>query len=107
MLSENLSPSEMQYLDAHQMLLSSHYAASFLSQFPPQLQALDDRAGGVSMVEEPDLDKAVFVRVLRDVEETVHVEGTDVRCEFKRGDVWVIRWSAVKSLVLAGDVELV
>jgi GINS complex subunit 4 len=89
------------------MLLSNHYAASFLSQFPQQLQGLDDRAGGVSMVDEPDRDKAVFVRVLRDVEEIVYVEGTDVRCEFKRGDVWVIRWNAVKHSVLAGDVEMI
>jgi hypothetical protein len=43
------------------------------------------------MVDKPDEDKAVFVRVLRDVGD-IFVEGTDRRFEMKRGDVWVVRW---------------
>jgi GINS complex subunit 4 len=58
------------------------------------------------MVDAPDLDRAVFVRVLRDVGE-VEVKGTDVRCELKRGDVWVLRWSAVRDIVGKGDGELI
>lgn len=57
------------------------------------------------MVDHPDLDKAVFVRVLKDCGE-VRVEGTDVTCEFRRGDVWVLRWSAVRDKFLEGNVEL-
>ncbi|RAR05046.1 GINS complex, Sld5 component [Stemphylium lycopersici] len=91
-----LSPSEHQYLTSHQALLSSHYTSSFLSQFPASLQRLDDTTGGISMVDKPDEDKAVFVRALRDVGE-IFVEGTDRRFEMKRGDVWVVRWSAVKA----------
>jgi GINS complex subunit 4 len=101
-----LSADELQYLQHHQTLLSSHYHASFLGGFPPQLQRLDDTAGGISMVERPDVERAVFVRVLRDCGE-VSVPGTDVRAEFRRGDVWVVRWSAVKDKVLGGDVEVV
>jgi GINS complex subunit 4 len=100
-----LSHSEMQYLQHHQALLSHHYSASFLGSFPPALQRLDDTAGGISMVDRPDVEKAVFVRVLRDCGE-VGVPGTDVRAEFKRGDVWVLRWSAVREKVLDGDVEV-
>lgn len=61
-----LSPSENQYAQTHCALLERHYAASFLSAFPPKLRRLDDRAGagGVGMVEGPDLDKAVVVRCL-------------------------------------------
>lgn len=58
------------------------------------------------MVDKPDEDAAVFCRALRDVGE-VWVEGTDRRIEMKRGDVWVVRWSAVKKCVLGGDVELI
>lgn len=58
------------------------------------------------MIDRPDGDRAVFVRALRDCG-VVTVEGTDVRCEFRRGDVWVLRWSAVRDKVLAGDVELI
>ncbi|KAA6413483.1 MAG: GINS Sld5 component [Lasallia pustulata] len=101
-----LSSSELQYLTTHQSILHAHYRSSFLSQFPAQLQRLDDTAGGISMVEQPDVDKAVFVRALMDVEEPVVVEGTDIAFEMKRGDIFVVRWSAVRERVLAGDAEL-
>jgi GINS complex subunit 4 len=101
-----LSNDEVQYLSHHQSLLSQHYHSSFLGGFPQALRRLDDTAGGISMVERPDMDKAIFVRVLKDCGE-VRVEGTDVRAEFRRGDVWVVRWSAVREKVLDGDVEVV
>lgn len=89
----------------HQALLTSHYAASFLAQFPAGLQKMDDTTGGISMVEKPDEDAAVFVRVLREVGEVV-IPGTDKRLEMKRGDVWVVRWSVVRGWVKGGDLEL-
>lgn len=102
-----LSPSELQYATAHTSLLHAHYRSSFLSQFPASLQRMDDTAGGISMVEGPDADKAVFVRALKDVEEPVYVEGTDTAFEMRRGDVVVVRWSAVREVVMAGDAELI
>ncbi|OAL01431.1 GINS complex, Sld5 component [Phaeosphaeriaceae sp. SRC1lsM3a] len=104
-----LAPFEYQYLTSHQSLLSAHYSSSFLSQFPASLQRLDDTTGGISMIDKPDEDKAVFVRALRDVGE-IFVEGTDRRFEMKRGDVWVVRWSAIKQWAVGsgtGDVELI
>jgi GINS complex subunit 4 len=104
-----LSPSELQYLTSHQALLSQHYSASFLSQFPASLQRLDDTTGGISMIDKPDEDKAVFIRALRDIG-TVFIDGTDRRLEVKRGDVWVVRWSAVRRWAVGsgtGDVELI
>ena len=58
------------------------------------------------MVDKPDEDAAVFCRALRDVG-IVNVEGTDRSFEVKRGDVWVVRWSAIRKWVLAGDIELI
>lgn len=59
------------------------------------------------MIEMPDLDNAVFVRALRDVDEAVFVEGTDMAFRINIGDVYVVRWSAVRELVLGGDAELI
>ena len=59
------------------------------------------------MIETPDLDRAVFVRALRDTDEPVYVEGTDTYFEMRRGDVFVVRWSAVKALVEGGNAELI
>lgn len=58
------------------------------------------------MIEQPDMDKAVFVRALRDIHEPVVVDGTDIAFEMGRGNIFVVRWSAVRELVLAGDAEL-
>jgi len=104
-----LSSSEYQYLGSHQSLVSAHYASAFLAQFPPSLQRIDDTTGGISMIDQPDEDKAVFVRVLRDIG-TMVVEGTDRRFEMKRGDIWVVRWSAIRAWAVGsgtGDVELI
>jgi len=58
------------------------------------------------MVDRPDEDRAVFARCLRDVGD-VAVEGTEKVIPMMRGDVWVIRWSAVRRWVEVGDVELI
>ena len=59
------------------------------------------------MIEQPDLDKAVFIRVMRDVHEPVVIEGTDTAFEMRRGDVFVVRYSAIRENVQQGDVELI
>jgi GINS complex subunit 4 len=60
------------------------------------------------MVEEPDLDGAVFCKVVRDVEDrTVKILGTDAEFELKKGDIYVVRYSAVREFVLNGEVELI
>ncbi|KAL8890728.1 MAG: hypothetical protein Q9215_002172 [Flavoplaca cf. flavocitrina] len=102
-----LSASELQYANTHQTLLEAHYRSSFLTQFPTSLQRLDDTAGGISMVEQPDTDTAVFVRVLRDIEVPIVIEGTDTDFEMRRGDVYVVRWSAIREYVMNGDAELI
>lgn len=103
-----LSRTELQYLRHHTALLEGHYKASFLGSFPGQLQKMDDTGGGISMVDAPDLDQAVFVRVLRDAG-TVEVQGEqgtgDV--ELRRGDVWVLRWRVVREGVRRGDLEMI
>lgn len=52
------------------------------------------------MVEEPDLEAVVWVRVLA---EGVEVEGE----RQERGAVLVVRWRSVREGVLRGGVELV
>lgn len=59
------------------------------------------------MIDVPDLDAAVFVRLLRDM--VVEGRGTDAdnAMDGKYGDVMILRWSSAKPLVDAGDAELV
>ncbi|KAL7817735.1 hypothetical protein V8C26DRAFT_397765 [Trichoderma gracile] len=106
-LRRRLSPTELAYATRHQALLHNHYLSSFLSSFPQRLQNLNDTAGNVSMIDSPDLDTAVFVRLLRDKD--VYGRGTDVDTILPaaNGDVLIMRWSSAKGLVEDGDAELV
>lgn len=105
---EILSTLERQYLQSHQALLNSHYHTSFLSAFPQNLQKLDDTAGGISMVDKPDEDSAIFCRILRDAGQVmIHGETESTPVDLTRGEIWVLRWSAVKEKAERGDVELI
>lgn len=59
------------------------------------------------MIDSPDLDTAVFIRLLRDKD--VFGRGTDVDTILPAasGDILILRWSSAKDLVEHGDAELV
>lgn len=59
------------------------------------------------MIDAPDMETAVFIRMLRDKD--VHGEGTDadVTLPANNGDVLILRWSSAKGLVENNDAELV
>ena len=64
------------------------------------------------MIETPDLERAVFCRVLRDVRVGNGErgdEGEEGRGEiqWRRGDVHVLRYAVVRDLVVDGSVELI
>lgn len=88
-------------------MLHNHYLSSFLASFPQQLQNLNDTAGNISMIDSPDLDTAVFIRMLRDRD--VYGKGTDadVTLPAANGDILILRWSSARPLVEEGDAELV
>ncbi|TGJ84125.1 hypothetical protein E0Z10_g4631 [Xylaria hypoxylon] len=106
-LRARLSETEQAYATRHQALLHNHYLSSFLSAFPPTLQNLNDTAGNISMIETPDLDTAVFIRLLK--ETLVEGHGTDMDDDMdgKSGDIVILRWSDAKSLVDSGHAEVV
>ncbi|KAI6358449.1 GINS complex subunit [Pyricularia grisea] len=106
-LRGRLSETELAYATRHQALLHNHYLSSFLASFPPALQNLNDTAGNISMIDTPDLDSAVFIRLLRDA--FVEGKGTDSdgAMEGRDGDILILRWSDAKPLVDEGNAELV
>ncbi|KAK0657675.1 hypothetical protein B0T16DRAFT_317425 [Cercophora newfieldiana] len=106
-LRARLSDTEMAYASRHQALLHNHYLSSFLSSFPPALQNLNDTSGGIAMVDTPDLESAVFIRLLNDSLVMGRGVDTDDTSEFQEGDIVILRWSDAKSLVESGRAELV
>lgn len=106
-LRARLSPTELAYATRHQALLHNHYLTSFLSALPPALRNLNDTAGNVGMVDVPDPDTAVFVRLLRAAEVKGRGTDEDSAVAGKEGDVFVVRWEGVRRLVEDGIAELV
>jgi GINS complex subunit 4 len=59
------------------------------------------------MVDGPDLETAVFIRVLRDTSIVGSGRDKDDHFDAVAGEVVVVRWSDVRDLVERGDAELV
>lgn len=106
-LRARLSDIELAYATRHQALLHNHYLSSFLSAFPPNLQNLNDTAGGMSMIDAPDLEAAVFIRLLRDTVVEGRGVDSDDEVEGRESDIMILRWLDAKPLVKAGSAELV
>ncbi|GAB1310456.1 GINS complex subunit [Madurella fahalii] len=106
-LRARLSEMELAYATRHQALLHNHYLSSFLSSFPPALQNLNDAAGGISMIETPDLESAVFIRLLKNSLVEGRGVDTDDSTVMRESDIVILRWSDAKPLVEAGSAELV
>jgi len=102
-----LSIDERQYLQKHNALLTSLYATAFTNSFPAHLRAFND-SRNEEMIEKPDMDKAVFCRVIR-----TPSNGGDIRfpngeeVTLEEGNIFLIRYSAVKKYIVDGDVELI
>jgi GINS complex subunit 4 len=106
-LRGRLSEMEMAYATRHQALLHNHYLSSFLSSFPANLQNLNDAAAGISMIETPDLESAVFIRLLKDTPVEGRGVDEDTALDMGESDILILRWSDAKPLVEKGSAELV
>ncbi|KAK9389042.1 hypothetical protein V1515DRAFT_594564 [Lipomyces mesembrius] len=105
-MQTRLSQSELRYTKRRGNQLKRYYDLRFLSALPPSLQRLDDTAGGLQMVDAPDLDEVVFVRVLRDVPGEVDL-GNDDKIELRTGNIYVLPYKVIRRYVDNGDVQLV
>ncbi|MDA4132354.1 MAG: hypothetical protein OK454_04420 [Thaumarchaeota archaeon] len=59
------------------------------------------------MVDAPDLDAAVFMRLLRDAQILGKGTEEDGLVDGHAGDIAILRWSDARLLLDAGDAELV
>ncbi|KAK9468243.1 hypothetical protein V1512DRAFT_259054 [Lipomyces arxii] len=103
---EKLSQTEQQYVRRREVQLRRFYGVRFLDSLPQKLQRLDDTAGMIPMIERPDLDAVVFVRILRDVESTIDV-GDEDELELKSGNIYVLPYRFIRHQVTLGHAQLV
>ena len=102
-LMDRLSPQESTFISGYCDLIGDHLSKMFLCQLPEKLQSLTD----AQMIEQPPLDRHVFVYVEENVgdfqldEEGLHTE------LLERGDTWVLRYRSVRRLVESGQLRLI
>ncbi|KAK9235772.1 hypothetical protein V1525DRAFT_408876 [Lipomyces kononenkoae] len=104
-VQHKLSQSELRYTKRRANQLKRYYDHRFLASLPQLLQRLDDTAGGLHMIDAPDLDEVVFIRVLRDSPGEVDL-GNDDKIELRKGNIYVLPYKVIRRYVDDGDVQL-
>jgi GINS complex subunit 4 len=59
------------------------------------------------MIDTPDLETAVFIRLLKDTLVEGHGIDMDGALDGKNGDIVILRWSDAKALVESGLAEVI
>lgn len=88
----------------HNHMLTRLLQTEFLNKLPDELQYLNDM-NDVPMVETPDLEKVVFIRVLENIDYSIRVGMEDIMLE--KGGIYSLRYRSVKELLRIGSVELI
>lgn len=101
-----LSPAERTYMHKHFKILTQLYNTSFLNKLPNFLQLLDDTTGGETMIETPNLDQPVFIKVLCEDPIVLTLEGDDELTLTKNG-IYVVKYRLIKLYVQIGDIALI
>lgn len=101
-----LSSAERSYMHKHFKILTQLYNTSFLNKLPTFLQLLDDTTGGENMVETPNLDQPVFIKVVSDQPIVLTLDGDDELTLTKDG-IYVVKYRLIKQYVQIGDIKLI
>lgn len=94
-----MSKDEWIYCHRHAELLAQHYHTSFLGSLPEELQDLTDTSGHVSMIEAPDLDKPVTIKVIGEVPGGGIVEVGGEPVQLVKNNIYLLRYSAIAELL--------
>lgn len=120
-----LSEQERQYHIKHSDILVKLFNNTILKYLPDELQAVNDTEGSISMIDEPEWKKTVFILVCGGVTDetgsdsklttdeddkpcyTVIIEDLNEEIYLLIGAVYVIRYSAIRELLQEGRVVLI
>ncbi|KZO97393.1 GINS complex, Sld5 component [Calocera viscosa TUFC12733] len=104
-IQTRLSVAEQTLIESYQQIFEESLIRDVVGNLPEELQALDEvLPDGRSMVSQPDLDKAVFIRAKQDCGPVLMPDGSSL--EIKKRGIHLISYRVVEQLVLRGEVEL-
>ncbi|KOH01294.1 DNA replication protein SLD5 [Saccharomyces eubayanus] len=124
-LTDLLSGDEIKYHDSHSLIWLKLINDSILKYMPEELQAINDTEGSVSMIDEPDWNKFVFIHVngppeghwnedplLQENEfgkpcYTVTIPDLNEEVELTIGSIYVMRYEVIRDLLRDDKIALI
>lgn len=124
-LQNFLSKDEMIYYERHSEILIKLFNNTILKHLPPDMQAINDNSGTVPMVDEPDWNKFVFIKVIGPQNKIfntdpilikgdngkwyyeVLIPELEERVELIIDSIYVMRYNVIKDLLIEGKVTLI
>lgn len=89
-------------------LKETHLRTTFLNDLPEKFQGVAENNNGSSdpsMIDSPNLDEYVFIRVLEDIGLLVLSENETI--DLNINDIYVLRYSSIRNLLQQGKLHLV
>eukprot|EP00903_Cladosiphon_okamuranus_P014563 g13507.t1 len=105
-----LSDREKEHAKGYVDMLEDHFTRICLSQMPSNVRSLTNTTQEENMVQEPNLDTFVVCRAKDDIGLVQIGEAAgrdDSSMNLLRGDMFIVRYRPIRSLVLEGQVDLI
>ncbi|KAG0655174.1 GINS complex subunit [Maudiozyma exigua] len=124
-LQDFLSKDEMIYYESHSEILLKLFNDTILKHLPPNMQAINDNTGTVPMIDEPDWNKFVFIKVIGPQNKIFNTDPILIkgdngkwyyeviipelqeRVELIIDSIYVMRYKVIKDLLMEGKVTLI
>lgn len=124
-LKDFLSKDEMIYYESHSEILLKLFNDTILKHLPPNMQAINDNTGTVPMIDEPDWNKFVFIKVIGPQNKIFNTDPILIkgdngkwyyeviipelqeRVELIIDSIYVMRYNVIKELLMEGKVTLI
>ncbi|KAI8054406.1 hypothetical protein BDF22DRAFT_678963 [Syncephalis plumigaleata] len=102
-----LSPQEHNYAIEYQTIVEKSYNSSALHMLPASQRALDEKATQytLSMVQQPNLDAAVFCRSRKLIGEIQLPNSTDTLF-MDKDSIFLLRYTYIRDRLRSGEIEL-
>ncbi|CAM9278851.1 unnamed protein product [Ectocarpus sp. 12 AP-2014] len=105
-----LSDREREHAKGYVDMLEDHFTRTCLSQMPSNFRSLTNTSQEENMVQEPNLDTFVVCRARDDVGLVQIGEAAgreESSMDLRQGDMFIVRYRPIRTLVLGGRVDLI
>jgi GINS complex subunit 4 len=100
-----LSTKEYSFVEKYFLIKTNHFKKSFLLKIPEDFRKIEHEENSKSPDTGPDLDKHVFIKALDSIGRFEVNPGEHI--EISKDDVYLLRYSLIKPLLLTNKIDLI